>query len=227
MNTNIKTARMAGFLYLSYVLVTILGTAVSSNLVVSGDATATASRMMASAWRWRAGFMAELVAGGLFLLAAWALFVLLRPVHKNLAILFMLLNLAGVAVQSLNTLNLVAPLVLQSGAEYLKVLPAGQLQALAMVFLDLHEHGFMLAQLFYGAWVFPLGWLVYRSGFLPKTLGILLMADCFAVLIWFLQFFLFPGYEAVSYPFWAISFIAEVSLTLWLLIKGAKDQQPA
>lgn len=227
MNTNIKTARMAGFLYLSYVLVTILGTAVSSNLVVSGDATATASRMMASAWRWRAGFMAELVAGGLFLLTAWALFVLLRPVHKNLAILFMLLNLAGVAVQSLNTLNLVAPLVLQSGAEYLKVLPAGQLQALAMVFLDLHEHGFMLAQLFYGAWVFPLGWLVYRSGFLPKTLGILLMADCFAVLIWFLQFFLFPGYQAVSYPFWAISFIAEVSLTLWLLIKGAKDQQPA
>ena len=70
-------------------------------------------------------------------------------------------------------------------------------------------------------------WLVYKSGFLPKVLGILLMADCFAVLVWFLQAFLFPDYKAVSYPFWAISFVAEVSLTLWLLIKGAKGPKPA
>jgi hypothetical protein len=227
MNTNKKTARTAGFLYLSYILMTILGTIVSSGLVVSGDAAATASQIMASEWRFRIGFLSELVAGGLFLLTAWALYVLLKPVHKNLAILFVFLNLGGVAVQSINTLNLFAPLLLLVGGGYFQVFPAGQLQALTMLFLDLHDHGFMLAQLFYGAWVFPLGWLVYKSGFLPKILGILLMADCFAVLVWFIQFFLFPGYEAVSYPFWAVSFVAEVSLTLWLLIKGVKNQEPA
>ena len=154
--------------------------------------------------------------------------MLLKPVHKNLAILFVFLNLGGVAVQSINTLNLFAPLLLLGGGGYLKVFQADQLQALAMLFLDLHDHGFMLAQMFYGAWVFPLGWLVYKSGFLPKPLGILLMADCFAVLIWFLQFFFFPELQSrLLSLFWAISFIAEVSLTLWLLIKGAKDQKPA
>lgn len=224
MNTNKQHARTAGFLYLVYILITVLGSIFGSDLVVSGDAAATASQITDSAWRLRAEFLSELVAGGLFLLSAWALYRLLAPVQKHLAILFVFLNLAGVAVQSLNTLNLFAPLLLLGGTGYLNVIPADQLPALAMLFLDLHDHGFMIAQLFYGAWVLPLGWLVYKSGFLPKALGILLMADCFAVWIWFLQFFLFPDYKAASYPFWAISFLAEVSLTLWLLIKGAKDQ---
>jgi hypothetical protein len=71
----------------------------------------------------------------------------------------------------------------------------------------------------------PLGYLVYKSGFLPKFLGILLMIDCFAILIWFFQFFLLPGLEVISYPGLAISAIAEFSLTLWLLIKGVKPPE--
>jgi len=227
MNTNKKIARMAGFLYLSYLLTTIFGSIVSSNLVISGDAAATASQIMASEWRLRADFMSELVAGGLFLLTAWALFVLLEPVHKKLAILFVFLNLGGVAVQSINTLNQFAPLLLLSGADGLKALPAGQLQALAMLFLELHDHGFMIAQIFYGAWLFPLGYLVYRSGFLPRILGIVLMAHCAAWLMTFLQFFLFPGFEAITLVSYPLGFIAEFGLSLWLVVMGVKEQTPA
>ena len=85
----------------------------------------------------------------------------------------------------------------------------------------------MIAQIFLGAWLFPLGYLVFKSGFLPRVLGILLIIDGFAILIWFFQFFLFPGYEVISYLGLAESFIAEAALCLWLLIKGVKDQKPA
>jgi Domain of unknown function (DUF4386) len=124
-------------------------------------------------------------------------------------------------------LNQFAALLLLSGADYLKVFQADQLQALAMLFLNLYKNGFIIAQVFYGAWLFPLGYLVFKSGFLPRILGILLMIDCFGVLIWFFQFFLFPDYEVITYPGLIVSLIAEFSLALWLLIMGAKDQKPA
>jgi hypothetical protein len=82
----------------------------------------------------------------------------------------------------------------------------------------------MIAQVFYGAWLFPLGYLVFKSGFLPKILGILLMVDCLGILIWFFQFFFLPNYPAISYPSFVVGFIAELSISLWLLIIGVKDQ---
>ena len=84
----------------------------------------------------------------------------------------------------------------------------------------------MIAQVFYGAWLLPLGYLVFKSGFLPRILGILLMVDCVGILIWFFQFFLLPSYPAISYPSYAIGFIAELSLGLWLLIKGVNERKP-
>jgi hypothetical protein len=85
----------------------------------------------------------------------------------------------------------------------------------------------MIAQLFLNLWLFPLGYLVFKSGFLPRILGILLIIDGLAMLIWFFQFFFFPGYEVISYLCLAESFIAEGSLCLWLLIRGVKNQKPA
>ena len=116
--------------------------------------------------------------------------------------------------------------LLLSGADYLKVFQPDQLQAQAMLFINLRKNGAIIAQIPYGIWLFPLGYLVFKSGFLPKILGILLIVDCFGLLICVFQFFLLPGYEVISYPFMAVSFIAELSLTLWLLIMGAKDQEP-
>ncbi len=228
MNSRKKTARMAGFLYLMFLVTLIFAEdVVRSKLIVFGDGAATAKNIMASEGLFRIGFMSDLLSAVFFLLSAWALYVLLKPVDKNLALLFVLLILGGVAIQCINMLNQFAALLLLSGADYLKVFQADELQALAMLFLNLYKNGFIIAQVFYGAWLFPLGYLVFKSGFLPRILGILLMIDCFGVLIWFFQFFLFPGYEIITYPGLIVSLIAEFSLALWLLIMGAKDQKPA
>jgi len=234
MNTNKKTARMAGFLYLIYIVVSIFADVLGrSKLIVLGDATITARNIMASAWQFRIGFVVDLVAGVIFLLTAWALYVLLKPVNKNLSLLFLLLNLGGVAVWCFSDLFLIASQLLFSGADYLKVFQTEQLQALAMLSLYIYKYGFLgIAQIFFGAWLFPLGYLVFKSGFLPRFLGVILMVHCVVWLMSALQFFLFPGFigitfVGITYLSYPIGFISEFGLTLWLLIMGAKEQKPA
>jgi hypothetical protein len=122
-------------------------------------------------------------------------------------------------------LNLFSSLLLLSGADYLKVFQPDQLQAQAILFVNLYKTGSTIAQIPYGIWLFPLGYLVFKSGFLPKILGILLIADCFGLLIYVCQRFLLPGYVVISYPCLVVSFMAEISLSLWLFIKGVKDQK--
>jgi hypothetical protein len=229
MNTNKKTARMAGFLYLLYILVSIFADVLGrSKLIVLGDAATTARNIIESAWQFRIGFVVDLVAALLFLLTAWALYVLLKQVNENLALLFLLLNLVGVAVWCVSDLFLITSQLLLSSADYLKVFQADQLQALAMLFLNMYKNGFSgIAQIFFSAWLFPLGYLVFKSGFLPKILGIILMVECFGWLMYPIQFFLFPGNEVLTYLSSAVGFIGEFSLALWLLIMGAKEQKPA
>lgn len=227
MNTNKKDARRAGLLYLAFVITCIFAGVVRSNLIVYGDASKTADLIRNSMWLLRINSVVDLVSAVLFLLAAWALYVLLKTVQKNIALLFLLLNAAGVAVQCVSLLFLFAPILMNGSVDLQKAFQPDQLNALNLLFLNLHKSGFTIAQIFYGTWLFPLGYLVYKSGFLPKWLGILLMADCIGCLIWFFQFFLLPGYDIITYPGLAIGFIAEFSLSLWLIIKGMKEQKPA
>lgn len=229
MNTHMRTARIAGLLYLVYIVVSIASDVIGrSKILVSGDAATTAQNIIASEWQFRSiGFIGDLVSALLFLLTAWALYVLLQPVNKNIALLFLLLNLGGVAVQCFSDLGLAAGLLLLSGSDYLKVFQGEQLQAMSMFFLDLRQNGFMMAQLFYGAWLLPLGYLVFKSGFLPRILGVVLMVHCVVWLTRFLQFFLFPDVETITYIAYAVGFVAELGLGLWLLIMGAKEQKPA
>ena len=222
-----RSAKIAGLFYLIFILLLPIATSIRSQLVVSGDAAATAQKIMANELLFRVSFVTELVAAVFFVLAAWALYVLLRPVNKNLALLFLLLNLCGVVIECLGVLDLSTALSLLSGTDYLVVFPAVQLQAQALMYINQYTNGFMIAQIFFGTWLLPLGYLVYRSGFLPWPLGILLIIDFFGVLIWFLQFFLLPGNEVITYPGLVASFIAEVSLTLWLLVKGVKEDGPS
>ena len=221
-----KTARIAGFFYLMFFITFISASLIRSKLLIFGNAATTANNIMSSQGLFRIGFISELISALFFVLAAWALYVLLKPVNRNLALLFLLLNSAGVAVECINALNLFAALQLLNGTNYLNIFQTGQLQAMAMSFLNSYTNGFMIAQLFFGTWLLPLGYLVYKSRILPRVLGTLLILDFFGVLIWFFQFFLFPGYGILSYPGLAVSFIAEISLSLWLLIKGVNDQKP-
>lgn len=228
METSIKkNARRAGIFYLAFVVTCIFAGVVRSNLIVYDDASKTADLLKNNMGLLRLSAVDDLVSAVLFLLAAWALYVLLKPVQKNIALLFLLLNAAGVAVQCLSLLFLFAPMLISGSADLQKVFEPNQMEALNLLFFNLHKSGFTIAQIFFGTWLFPLGYLVYKSGFLPKWLGILLIADCAGCLIWFFQFFLLPGYDIITYPGLAISFVAEFSLGLWLVIKGVKEQKPA
>src|SRR5665647_1057483 len=220
-----KTARMAGLFYLIVILTTVSASYVRSQIIVSGDAAATANNIMGSELFFRIGFVTELVSAVFFVLAAWALYVLLKPVNKNLALLFLSLNLGGVAVECLNALNLFAAIQFLGGANYLSVFQTGQLQAMAMSSLNLYTNGFLIAQIFFSAWLLPLGYLVYKSRFLPIWLGLLLILDFFGNMSWFLQVFLLPDYKILAYPGNAVSFIAEIALTAWLLIMAVKKEK--
>jgi hypothetical protein len=118
--------------------------------------------------------------------------------------------------------NLSTALTLLSGSDYLSVIPSAQLQAMALQSIDAYHDGFIASNVFFGIWLLPLGYLIYRSGFLPRWLGVLVIADFVCVTYWILQFYLLPDYGYISTPGFAISFVAEVSLTIWLLVKGVK-----
>jgi len=218
-----KTARIAGFLYFVYIVFHILANIIGrSNLIVFGDAATTAQNITTYLWQFKFGFMIDLFSAVLFLLVAWALYILLKPVNKSLALLFLVLNLSGNIIECVSDLFLIANPLLLGGADYLNVFSTNQLQALSMLSLYLYKNGFMIAQIFFSAWLFPLGYLIFKSGFLPKILGIIFMIHCFTWLITSLQFFLFPSFTAITYISYPLGFIAEFGLTLWLLIKGVK-----
>ena len=228
MSANKITARTAGLLYLIYIVVHVSADVIGrSRIIVYGDAATTARNILASAWQYRIGFMLDLFAAVLFLLTAWALYRLLKPVNENMALLFLLLNAGGVALQAASDLFLPVSQMLLSGGDYLKAFEPDQLQVFAMSCLYLYKNGFMIAQIFYGAWLFPLGYTVFKSGFLPKILGAVLMIHCCTWLMNSLQFFLFPGFTAIAYVSYPLGFIAEFGLSLWLVIAGAKGQKPA
>jgi Domain of unknown function (DUF4386) len=219
------TARIAGGLYLAYIGTTFLATELRSTLL-NGNAASTTHNLLAHPDVLRFAFVSDLASAVLFFLAAWALYALLRPVNENFALLFLLLNLGGVVVQCVNTLNLFAALQVLNESNFASSFSAAQLQAIVMNDINLYNNGFMIAQVFFGTWVLPLGYLVYKSGFLPRLLGALLMADALAILFWFSQYFLLPSYPLLSYPALAVSFIAEFGLALWLVVMSVKVRIP-
>lgn len=219
-----KAARRAGLLYLAFVITCIFAGVVRSRLIAYGDAPNTAELLRNSMGLLRISMVDDLVSALLFLLSAWALYVLLQSVQKNLALLFLLLNTAGVAVQCLSLLFLYAPFLMNGSADVQRAFQPDQLMAVQLLFLNLHKSGFTIAQIFFGAWLLPLGLLVYRSGFLPKWLGALLMADCAGCLLWFFQYFLLPGLEVITYPGLAIGFLAEGSLGVFLIVWSRKNR---
>lgn len=227
MDTLTKTARTAGALYLVYVIVQIVADVIGrSGTIVYGDAATTAANIAASAGLFKVGFVIDLIAAALFLLTAWALYRLLKPVNPDVALLFLLLNLTGVAIQCASDIFLISSSLVLSGVDFLKPYAADQLQALAMAFLYLYHNGYEIAQFFYGSWLLPLGYLIYKSGFLPKALGILVMVHCCTWSATALQFFLFPGFTAITYVSWPLGFAAEVGLSLTLLFMGFRARQP-
>ena len=222
MNPIHKTARSAGLLYLALAALSAFGLVyVPSMIIVPGDAAATANNIVASESLFRLGFVSNLVAFTVNIFVALLLYKLLKPVNKGIASLMVLLILMGLAIGMLNELNQFAVLLIL-GAGNLTAFTAAQSQALASLFLDIYEHGFAIAHIFWGLWLFPMGYLIFRSGFLPRVIGVLLAVAGLGYLVDFTLFFLFPD-VAVSVS--NFTFVGEVVLIFWLLIKGVNVEQ--
>ena len=221
MNPN-KTARIAGLLYVIPWVLSIGAFLLRQNIVVPGDAAATAENIMASESLFRLSIVGDLFVQVVFIVLVLFLYRLLRPVNRNIAGLMVILFLVSVPITMLNELNHLAVPLLLNSTDTLTFFTASQLQTLVPLFLDLHEIGIMIAYIFWGLWLFPLGYLVFKSGFLPRILGILLMISCFGYLIDFFAFFLFPdaGVSINMFTGWA-----ELLLCLWLLIKGVNVEE--
>ena len=212
-----KTARVAGFLYLLLLPLGIFGLLLPSSLILPGDAARTADNIMASESLFRLGIMSALATQLLNIFVVLALYKLLNRVDKNQATLMVLFSLLGVPIAMLSELNKFAVLLILNGTHYLTVFTADQVQALVSLFLDLHKYGINIAGIFWGLWLFPMGYLVFKSGFVPRILGVLLMIGCFGYLIDSVTFLLFPNLNITISQF---TFIGEILLPLWLLIKG-------
>ena len=215
-----KVARITGGLYLAYILASVLATMLGQ--IGLGGAQQVYQAIATNEGSFRLGLVIALASGLLFLMVAWGLYVLLRQVNQNLALLFLLLNAVGVAIQGASMLSLVSAMLQGDTASHMQAYSAAQLEGLAYLSINVYKAGWVTAQLFFGTWLFPLGYLVYKSGFLPRFLGVLLVLDGIAVLIWFLQALLLPAYPALHYPGLALSFVAEFGLALWLLVKGVR-----
>jgi hypothetical protein len=186
----------------------------------TGEVAQTYEVLSADPGQFTVGLVFGLLSAFLFVMAAWGLYVLLRPVNQDLALLFLLLNAIGVAIQVVSYIPLIFALLTTDASIFTQAFAAVQVEGLQYLALNLYKLSFVTAQLFFGTWLFPLGYLVYKSGFLPKFLGVLLILDGFAVVFWFFQALLLPDYPAISYPGLALSFVAEVGLGLWLLVRG-------
>src|SRR5437899_10395795 len=220
-------ARIGGVLYLIIIVVGLFGEAfVRDRLIVSGDAAATAANIVSHESLWRFHIAAELF----LLICAVALVlifvVLLRPVSSDLALLAVFFNLVSIGIEAATTMYLLEALFPLGNAGYLKAFTPEKLYAMASLSLKSHGYGFGVSLLFFGCFCVIVGYLIFRSGYLPKTIGVLMQI---AVVCYLTNSFglilsaavanrLFP---AILVP----AFIGEVSLCLWLLVKGVNVQR--
>ena len=225
MNSINRTARFAGFLYLIMIPLGLFGIMWVSSLIVPGDAAITANNIMASESLFRLSIMSALILQTGHILLVLVLYKLLKAVNKNHALLMVIFMLVAVPIAMLNELNRLAVLLLLSGADYLTVFTADQLQALVPLFLGLHEHGINIAGIFWGLWLFPMGYLVFKSGYIPRILGVLLIIAGFGYLLDFFTFFLLPNFYATINQITQFTGWGELLLPLWLLIKGVNVEQ--
>lgn len=226
MTSTSRNARVAGVLYLLIAIIAPFRLLYIPNaLIVRGDATATANNIVAHESLFRLGIVGDLLVGTIVLFLVLALYRLFKGVDRNLAVLVVILGgLMPAAIYFLNTLNDAAALMLVRGDDFLSVFDKSQLDALAMLFLRLHDHGVVANETFWGLWLLPFGILVLRSGFLPRFLGIWLIINGFAYLILSFVGVFLPHYEEMLSRIALPALLGEVATLLWLVIMGAREK---
>jgi len=216
--------RVAGLWYLLLVLIGPLRLIyIPNKLFVHGDAATTASNIAAHEWLFRFGMAADLVGAVILIVMTLAFYRLFKGVDQHLAVLVVILG--GVMPALLYLVNVAsdaATLTLVRGGDFLSAFDKPQRDALAMLFLRLRDHQTTAAEILWGAWLFPLGMLVYRSRFLPRFLGVWLVINGVTYVALSLTGVLVPQYQDKVFTFGQPAFFAEIAFMLWLVIKGAK-----
>jgi len=195
---------------------------VPNKLIVHGNAAATANNIAASEMLFRLSIAGELIGMAGFIFVALALYDLLKGVNRSQASLMVTLIVVSIPIAFLNEVNSIAALVLVRGADFLSIFEKPQRDALALLFLNLHHYGFVVAEIFWGLWLFPLGLLVYRSRFLPRFLGVWLAIAGLAWVILSLTGVLLPQYQDKVDTYSQPAFFGELAFMFWLVIKGAR-----
>jgi hypothetical protein len=216
-------ARSCGVLYL-YIFVagSFAELFVRSKFVVSRDAAATASNIMTSELVFRLGFSGELLHLACDVAVAMLLYALLRPVDRNVALLAAFMRLACDLILATASLSHFAALHLLGGSDYLRTFQPEQLQSLALLAMKLHGDAYAISLMFFGFACLSLGYLIFRSGYLPRTIGALLAVAGACYLVNSFVHFLYPATGAALFKAGILlpCFVAELSLSLWLLVKG-------
>jgi hypothetical protein len=220
-----KVARIAGTLYLAIIIAGIFAEFfVRSSLIVSGDAAATANNINAAEQLFRFGFASDLIMILCDVALALVFYVLLKPVSNSLALLAAFFRLVQATILGINLLNLSLGLQLVGGAGDLAAVGSDQTQALGLLYLEAHGIGYSIGLVFFGFSILISGYLIYRSGYIPKILGILLVIAGIGYLVDSFAKFILPNYASYEAIFSLVVFapavIAELALALWLLIKG-------
>jgi tetratricopeptide (TPR) repeat protein len=224
MTSTSKDARSAGFLYLLLVIACCV-TDIPGTLFVHGNASATANNIAAHETLFRLGIVGQLSCGTILIFVALALYRLFAGVDQKLAVLVVILGgVLPAAIGFFTVLNDAAALILIRGADFLSAFDKRQREALATLFLRIHDQEKLAAMIFWGLWLMPLGMLVYRSRFLPRFLGVWLIVNGFGYLAMSLTGLLLPHYADAVGKLAFPALTGEVAFVLWLLIRGPKEQ---
>ena len=220
-------SRIGGVLYLIIIVLGLFGQgSVQERIVVPGDATATAANIRSLESLWRFGIAGELLLLICATVLTLILFALLRPVHRDLALLTVFFNLVTIAVEAAAALNLVAALFPLGNAGYLKAFEPEQLHAMASLAVRSHSYGFGVALIFFGCECLVLGYLIFRSSYLPKAIGVLMQVAGWCYLTNSFALLLAPTFASRLFPAILVpAFVGEVSLCLWLLVKGVNVEK--
>ncbi|MBV9988077.1 MAG: DUF4386 domain-containing protein [Chitinophagaceae bacterium] len=220
-------ARTAGALYLVLIVVGLFAEVfVRNRLVVPGNSNATADHILASPGLWRAGIVADLIMHVLDIPIMWLVYILFRPVNRNLALLVLLFNLVQTAVLVANKLNLVAALLPLENSDYQAVFGAQQLHSQVYLSLKLHDYGFGIGLIFFGFVCLIEGYLILRSGLLPGFIGTMMQLAGICYLISSFTQLLAPRLESPLFLLLMLPcIVGELSFCLWLLIKGVHTEK--
>lgn len=223
-----KIARIAGLIYLSIVLTGIFSLMyVPSKLINYENASITFQNITNAETLFRLGIVAGLLCYLFFLFLPLVLYKLLKDVNERMAKIMVLLAVISVPMYFINAQNQFTALTFIETPGYLKVFSAEQIQSQVLFYLNHYDNGMRLIHIFSGLWLFPFGYLIFKSNFLPKLLGVFLMLGCFGYLINFLCNTLIPDYSSLgiaSYISLPAS-IGEIGTCLWLLFLGVKEKQ--